>query len=93
MAGPPQHSLRDYGAAHVYRKGQQIFEAALTPFVKQCMQEAFPTVAGSSPEDDAHLAAVQARVEREATRVQELTTVRDVELRCTGGARRSRCSC
>jgi D-alanyl-D-alanine carboxypeptidase len=64
----------------VYRKGQQLFEAALTPFVKQCMQEAFPTLAGSSPEDDAHLAAVRARVEREATRVQELATVRDVAL-------------
>ena len=45
MAAPvPAHTLGNYLASHVFRRAQQLFEAALTPFVKKCMAEAFPLV-------------------------------------------------
>jgi hypothetical protein len=49
MAAPvPAHTLGNYLASHVFRRAQQLFEAALNPFVKKCMAEAFPLVCVSA---------------------------------------------
>ena len=43
MAAPADtHTLRDYLASYVVQQAQQLFEAALNPFVKRCMEEEFP---------------------------------------------------
>jgi hypothetical protein len=41
-ASTPEHTLRDYLASYVVHRAQQLFEEALNPFVKRCMEEAFP---------------------------------------------------
>jgi hypothetical protein len=38
----PEHTLRDYLASLIVQRTQKLFEAALNPFVKRCMKEAFP---------------------------------------------------
>jgi hypothetical protein len=41
-ASAPEHTLRDYLASYVIYSTLQLFEEALNPFVKRCMEEAFP---------------------------------------------------